>query len=80
VPLERRAATTLAQIAFPLTTIPVARPEEPMTALLERMVSKEGHPALVLDSANHLSGTVTSSDLQRTIDFGLGRQPHSNGR
>jgi len=34
----------------------------------------------VLDSANHLSGIVTTSDLQRAIDFGLGRQPHSNGR
>ncbi len=80
VPLDRRAATTLVQIAFPLSTIPVARPEEPMTALLERMVSKEGHPALVLDSANHLSGIVTTSDLQRAIEFGLGRQPQSNER
>ena len=46
VPLERRPATTSNEIAIPLDAIPVARPEEPMSAvLLERMASKEGHPA-----------------------------------
>lgn len=41
VPVERRRSSTSNEIAIPLSAIPVAHPEEPMSALLERMVSKE---------------------------------------
>ena len=77
VPLERRPATTSNEIAIPLSAIPVAHSQEPMTALLERMVSKEGHPALVLDADNHVAGTVSSSDVERAVAFGAGRQSQS---
>lgn len=74
VPLERRLATSSNEIAIPLSAIPVAHPEQPMSALLERMVSREGHPALVLDANNRVIGTVSSSDVQRAAAFGAGRQ------
>ena len=74
VPPDRRASTTLADIAFPLDSIAVGHPDEQMTTLLERMGAKGGHPALVVDSDNHLSGIVTNSDLQRAVDYGRGRQ------
>jgi Zn-dependent protease len=77
VPLERRPVTTSNEIIIPLSAIPVAHSEEPMSALLERMVSREGHPALVLDANNRVTGTVSSSDLQRAAAFGAGRQPRS---
>jgi Zn-dependent protease len=65
VPAERRATTTLAQIAIPLSAVPIAHPSEPMSVLLERMTSSGGHPALVLDANNQLAGIVGASDLQR---------------
>ncbi len=77
VPLERRPATTSNEIAIPLDAIPVARPEEPMSALLERMASKEGHPALILDANGRVCGTISSSDVQRAVALGAGAQPQS---
>ena len=77
VPVERRPATTSNEIAIPLSAIPVARPEEPMSALLERMASKEGHPALILDANGRVCGTISSSDVQRAVALGAGAQPQS---
>ena len=74
VPLERRPTTSSNEIVIPLSAIPVAHSEEPMSALLERMVSREGHPALVLDANNRVIGTVSSSDVQRAAAFGPGQQ------
>lgn len=74
VPPNRRSLTTLADIALPLDSIAVGHPDEQMTALLERMAAKGAHPALVVDSDNHLRGIVTNSDLQRAFDYGKGRQ------
>jgi len=79
VPLERRHTTTLGEIALPLTELPVARPEESMSTLLERMASSGGHPALVLDANNRLAGIVTPADVQRAAAFTMGRQPQSTG-
>jgi Zn-dependent protease len=77
VPLGRRPATTSNEIAIPLSAIPVGRPEEPMSALLERMASKEGHPALILDANGRVCGTISSSDVQRAVALGAGAQPQS---
>ena len=77
VPRERRPATTSNEIVIPLSAIPVARPEEPMSTLLERMAAKDGHPALVLDANNRVSGTVSHSDVQRAAAFSAGRQPQT---
>jgi len=79
VPLERRHITTLSEIALPLTAIPVARPEESMSTLLERMASSGGNPALVLDTDNRLTGIVTAADVQRAAAFTMGRQPQNIG-
>jgi len=48
-----------------------------MSALLERMASKEGHPALILDANGRVCGTISSSDVQRAVALGAGAQPQS---
>jgi len=73
VPVERRSSITSNEIATLLSTIPVGHPEEPMSALLERMATNEGRFALVLDASNRVTGTVSSSDVRRAVDLGSGR-------
>ncbi len=73
VPAERRSSTTSKEIATSLSAIPIGHPEEPMSALLERMATSEGHFALVLDASNRVTGTVSSSDVQRAVELGAGR-------
>ena len=49
-----------------------------MTALLERMATSEGRFALVLDADNRVTGTVSSSDVQRAVSkawAGIHRPP-----
>jgi Zn-dependent protease/CBS domain-containing protein len=77
VPLERRPSTTANDIAIPLGAIPVARPEEPMGALLERMASNQGHTALVLDASGRVCGTISPSDVRRAVALGAGSQPEA---
>lgn len=72
VPQDRRQTMAVADIAIALAEVPLARPEEPMTVLLERMMAKNGHPALVLDDAGRLVGIVTDSNLERAIGFAGG--------
>lgn len=71
---------TVSHIAIPLDDVPVARPEEPLNDLLERMAAHEGHPALVLDADNRLAGIVTLSDVERVASFTMGRSPRAAGR
>ena len=71
---------TVSQIAIPLDDVPVARPEEPLNDLLERMAAHEGHPALVLDADNRLAGIVTLADVERVASFTMGRSPRTTGR
>ncbi len=77
VPLERRPGTTAEDITSPLSAILVARPEEPMGALLERMASKQGRPALVLDANGRVCGTISPSDVQRAVALGASSQPRA---
>lgn len=77
VPLEQRPSIIANDIAIPLGAIPVARQEEPMGALLERMASKPGPTALVLDASGRVCGTVSPSDVERAIALGAGSQPHA---
>lgn len=67
---HRRPSTALFQLAVPLANIPVARVDEPVIALLERMTRAPSVPALVLDGARHLVGVVTEADLERAAAFG----------
>ncbi len=65
VPAHRRSETRLVDIAVPLAAVPLARPDGPMGDLLERMMSHDGNPALVLDAENRLVGIVSIADIQR---------------
>jgi CBS domain-containing protein len=65
VPGDRRPTTRLADVAVPITDVPVGRPEEPVTDLINRIYASGGAPAVVLDQANRLAGLVTLGDLER---------------
>lgn len=64
---NERATRQVREIAIPLPRVPTAAPDEPLTALLERLGSEAGNRALVVD-AGRLVGIVTASDLSRLID------------
>ena len=65
LPAERRGVTPLHDIAVPLPSLAVSRPDEPMEALLERMTTSSAQGALVLDADNRLTGIVTAADVER---------------
>ncbi len=69
VPPERRAFTTVAQLAAPLASSPVVRVDESVGVLMERMGRFPGVPALVLDGARRLVGVVGRGDLERSAAF-----------
>jgi Zn-dependent protease len=62
-----RAAILIGEIAMPLSRVPIAAPDEQVTALLERLASAQSSRALVVD-AGRVVGIVTSSDLTRLVD------------
>ena len=64
---SNRSTTLVGDIAIPLSRVPIATPDEPVTALLERLASGQGNRALVVDGAC-VVGIVTPSDLTRLID------------
>ncbi len=77
----RHGAETAADLTIPLSTVPIAPPDEPMGTLLDRIMSSGGHPALVLDpDGGQLVGIVTTEDIERAVAFGVGgRQPQRAG-
>ncbi len=65
---NRRATTSVLDIALPLHSVPTATPREPLSALIERMAAAgHGSRALVIDGSG-VVGIVTPSDLARLID------------
>ncbi len=65
---NRRATTTVRDIALPMQRVPTAEPSEPLWALLERLATPgHGRRALVVDGGK-VVGIVTPSDLARLID------------
>ena len=62
-----RSTTRIGEIAVPLSRVPIATPDEPVTALLERLASAETSRALVVDGGC-VVGIVTPSDLTRLVD------------
>lgn len=66
VPAERRANTTLADIACPPERIPMSWPAERLTDLLPRMAGCEDGRALVL-ADGVLVGIVTSRDISHAV-------------
>jgi Zn-dependent protease/CBS domain-containing protein len=67
IPPSQRAAILVREAAIPLPRVPTAAPDEPLTALLERLGSDGGNRALVVD-ADGLAGMVTARDLSRLIE------------
>jgi Zn-dependent protease/predicted transcriptional regulator len=72
VPHARRATTTLREAACPPSEIPIADPDEPVTALIPRLAASADRRALVF-SAGRLVGIVTSSDISRAVALHLPR-------
>ena len=64
---EQRATTLVRDAAIPTRRVPAAAPDEPFTALLERLGPAAGNRALVVD-AGRVVGIVTASDITRLID------------
>jgi len=52
--------------AIPIERVPTTAPDEPLTALLERLALDAGNRALVVD-AGRVVGIVTASDITRLI-------------
>ncbi|MGA2036052.1 MAG: site-2 protease family protein [Acidimicrobiales bacterium] len=77
LPLERiralpplsHADTRIGDLAVPILAVPVARPEEPVQDLLQRMTAAGGAPAVVLDSHNRLAGIVTPANVDRAVQL-----------
>jgi CBS domain-containing protein len=65
---DRRATTNVGDIALPLHAVPTATPQEPLSALLERMAASGPRSrALVVDGGG-VVGIVTPSDVARLLD------------
>lgn len=75
VPQARRATTSLREVACPPADIPLAEPDEPMTALLPRLGGCADGRALVM-AEGHLVGIVSPSDISRMVTLrGMGVDP-----
>lgn len=71
----RRGVTRVVDIALPLDAVPTAAPQEPLTALLERMAPVGPRSrALVVDGGD-VVGIITPSDLTRLMDVYRLAQP-----
>ena len=72
---SRRTTTSVGEIALPLQSVPTAAPQEPLSALLERMAPVGPRSrALVIDGRGVI-GIVTPSDVARLIDVYRLAQP-----
>ena len=67
VPPHDRATTQLRAIAHPLARVPVARPDDPLEDVLQK-IDELGY-ALVMDG-DRLVGIVSPADIKRAIDLG----------
>lgn len=71
---ERRHAVQVRDVMWKLDEVPVARPDEPLLDLLERMNGLPATRALVFD-ADHLVGIVSPSDVSRMLQVAALRRP-----
>ena len=69
VPAELRATTRLREIACTPTEVPIARPEDPLGELLERMQGCADGRAVVVDDAGRVVGVVSPSDVARALQL-----------
>lgn len=80
VPNDRRQVTSLAEIAIPISKTAMARPDEALSALLERMETQDERVALVLEDSGRLVGMVTGTDLQRAAELNRAPEALRSGR
>jgi Zn-dependent protease/predicted transcriptional regulator len=69
VPSDQHAATRLRDIACPPNEVPVARPEEPVQELLERMHGCADGRAVVVDGEGRVIGVVSPTDVARALEL-----------
>jgi CBS domain-containing protein len=74
---SRRSSTMVGDVAMPLDRVSTATPNEPVTALLERLAADGSNRALVVD-AGRIIGIVTASDLVRVVEVYRLARPHAN--
>ncbi|MFZ3305372.1 MAG: CBS domain-containing protein, partial [Mycobacterium sp.] len=67
VPPEERRFTLVRDAAMPMDRVVTAIPHEPLTVVLDRLVSHNVNRALVVDHGE-VVGIVTASDISRLID------------
>ena len=67
VPPGQRSTTRLTDIACPPSQVPLARPEEPVHVLLERMHGCADGRAVVVDAEARVIGVVSPTDLARAL-------------
>lgn len=73
--LAGAALTSVGDIALPLHSVPTARPQEPLTALLERMAPLGPRSRALVTEGSAVVGIVTPSDVARLIDVYRLAQP-----
>lgn len=71
LPPLAHADTPIGNLAYPIASVPVGRPDENLQDLLQRMSDSGGLPAVILDANNRLAGIVTAHDVRRSIQDGL---------
>jgi Zn-dependent protease len=76
VPPLAYSDTPIGSLAYPIGTVPVGRPEEPLQELLQRMSLAKGLPAVILDASNRLAGIVTPAGIEQGVKNSAAR----NGR
>ncbi|BBY00247.1 site-2 protease family protein [Mycobacterium seoulense] len=64
----RRATTTVGEIAQPLHEVPSGTPQEPLTALLERMAPAGPRSRALVFEGGQVVGIVTPTDVARLIE------------
>jgi Zn-dependent protease/CBS domain-containing protein len=67
IPPERRPVTRLGDVACPQDDVPIARPDEPLVALLQRMAGCTDGRAVVVDNDGRVIGVVSPSDISRVV-------------
>ena len=69
VPPAQRSTTRLWDIACPPAEVPIARPEDSVHDLLERMHGCADGRAVVVDDDGRVMGVVSPTDVARALDW-----------
>lgn len=80
VPERLRPERTVGDIALRIDDVPVARPDESMSEVLERVASSGVNLAAVFDEQGHLVGVVAPSDFERAMAYSVDRRGRTGTR